>query len=129
MRTPSHAGRLLGDLEHRIMRVMWSLNGGTSARDVVDAMREETPIAYTTVVTVMNRLADKKFLRRHANGDCYVYNAVYSSPQKFYSSMAGKMLNRIRQEFGEVAMACFVEEAEKMNRKKLKALLKKLRKK
>lgn len=127
MHTSSHFGRLLGDLEHRIMRTMWSLGVQATARDVVDTMCEEKPIAYTTVVTVMNRLADKGLLRRQSDGDCYMYGAVYSSPKKFYSSLAGKMLSRIRQEFGEVAMSCFVEEAEKIHRKKLKRLLKKLR--
>ncbi len=126
MRTASNFGRLLGELEHQIMRAVWSNGGAATCRTVTGVVRRKKPLAYTTVVTVMNRLVDKGLLHREPARDAYVYTAPYS-PQEFYSSLAGAMLSRIREQFGEVAVACFVEEAEKMDRKKLKKVLNDLR--
>ncbi len=126
MHTAANFGRLLGELEHQIMRIVWSNGGAATCRTVIGAVRRTKPLAYTTVVTVMNRLVDKRLLQRRLADGAYVYTTPYTQ-EEFYTSLAGTMLSRIREQFGEVAIACFVEEAEKMNRKKLKKILNHLR--
>ncbi|TAL19278.1 hypothetical protein EPN90_03870 [Patescibacteria group bacterium] len=128
MQTPSTFARILGELEQQVMQVLWTKGGTASIREVVDIMRRERPIAYTTVLTVMNRLTAKGLLRRTNDGESYVYTTPFS-PQKFYSRVAAEMLSRIREQHGEMAVACFVDEASKISRKKLKNLLKELRQK
>ncbi len=126
MKISLHFGRLLGDLEHHVLSCLWSRGGEGTIRDVVDAMATKRQAAYTTVMTVMNRLCDKGLLARTNQEPPHVYRTLYKE-EALYRSMAGRMLDRIRSEFGDVAVACFVDEAEKASRKKLKNLLKKLR--
>src|SRR5680860_1755722 len=51
-------GQVLGDLEAEIMECMWDL-GSASVRRVHECLQEDRNIAYTTVMTVMTRLAEK----------------------------------------------------------------------
>lgn len=126
MRTSTNFGRLLGELEHDVMRVLWKSGGNHTIRNVVDALCKERNLAYTTVMTIMNRLAAKGLLVRDESKQPHLYKPKYSQAE-LYRSMAGMMLERIRKEFGDVAIACFVEEAEKAGRTKLKKLLRELK--
>ena len=62
------------------------------------------PLAYTTVMTVMSRLADKGALRRRPQGRSYVYEATAADS-------AGLAVRGVLRDFGDAAMAQFVEEA------------------
>ena len=126
MESHSHLGRLLGDLEREVMGIFWAHGGRAVIRDVVEKLQKQRDIAYTTVMTVMNRLVEKGVLIRDEREQPHRYEVRHSEAE-FYRSMAGQMLNRIHREFGPVAIACFVEEAEKVSRKKVKGLLKKLK--
>jgi predicted transcriptional regulator len=127
MRAPSgNIGRLLGEAERRVMEVMWRRREAMTVRDVADSLQPGRPLAYTTVMTIMQRLTEKGVLVRTGAQQSYVYRSRYS-PEEFYRTMAGKVLHRIRKEFGDVAIACFLEEAEKVDRRKLKELIRTLR--
>ncbi|WP_271217402.1 BlaI/MecI/CopY family transcriptional regulator [Streptosporangium carneum] len=70
--------RGLGDLESAIMERLWSYRRPASVRDVLEDLRREREIAYTTVMTVMDKLHTKGLLRRKAVGRAYVYETVAS---------------------------------------------------
>ncbi|MET9340838.1 MULTISPECIES: BlaI/MecI/CopY family transcriptional regulator [unclassified Nonomuraea] len=70
--------RALGDLEATIMDKMWSYHRPASVRDVLEDLRREREIAYTTVMTVMDKLHKKGLLRREPVGKAYVYETVTS---------------------------------------------------
>ena len=70
--------RNLGDLEAAIMDRLWSRRRPASVRDVLEELRQEREIAYTTVMTVMDKLHKKGLLRRQAVGKAYVYETVSS---------------------------------------------------
>jgi predicted transcriptional regulator len=72
MRTPS---RTLTEQELEIMKVVWGLERAT-VRDVYEALRERRKIAYTTVMTMMNILETKKYLKKQARDRAYVYQAT-----------------------------------------------------
>ncbi|MGH7405089.1 MAG: BlaI/MecI/CopY family transcriptional regulator, partial [Candidatus Methylomirabilales bacterium] len=55
--------KIFGDLEAEIMDVIWGLGRATVA-DVHKVLEGQREIAYTTVKTVMGRLAEKGYLRR-----------------------------------------------------------------
>jgi predicted transcriptional regulator len=69
MRKPSNT---LTPQELAIMKVVWRLEPA-SVRDVYEALRKERPIAYTTVMTTMNVLEDKKYLEKKSNGRAHIY--------------------------------------------------------
>jgi predicted transcriptional regulator len=57
---------------------MWSYRRPASVRDVLEDLRREREIAYTTVMTVMDKLHTKGLLRRQMSGKAYLYEAVSS---------------------------------------------------
>lgn len=64
---------LLGELEAPIMRLMWA-RGSASVREILDALNHgERRLAYTTVMTVMSRLAEKGLLSRQRFGKMHMY--------------------------------------------------------
>lgn len=65
----------LGELEAEIMQVVWQ-QGHATVQDVQRALQPTRASAYTTVMTVMGRLADKGLLARHKEGRAYVYRAA-----------------------------------------------------
>jgi predicted transcriptional regulator len=71
----------LGDLETRVMRKVWDRGGPVTVRDIVGDMADERPVAYTTVMTVMDNLRRKGWLRRRADGRAYRYEAVISAQE------------------------------------------------
>ncbi|HEX4790751.1 MAG TPA: BlaI/MecI/CopY family transcriptional regulator [Actinospica sp.] len=70
--------RRFGDLELAVMERIWRLGRPVSVRDVFEELKTERSIAYTTVMTVMDKLHAKGWLRREARGRAYLYEAVDS---------------------------------------------------
>ena len=60
------------EAEWKVMNAVWE-NSPASARDVLEALEQETDWAYTTVKTILNRLVEKGALtmRRRANTNLY----------------------------------------------------------
>lgn len=67
-----------GELEQAIMQVVWSTDHPVSGREVVDQLTRSRPVVYTTVLTVMDRLARKGILDKHPTGKAHTYRAVQS---------------------------------------------------
>ena len=75
----NEAGRLQrpSPLELQALKVLWSLGSGTVA-DVREAMELNRDLAYTTVLTLLDRLETKGAVRREKKGRGYVYSAELS---------------------------------------------------
>jgi predicted transcriptional regulator len=61
----------LGTLELELMEILWS-NGGSSVRDVVPKLSRS--LAYTTVMTTLDRLFKKGLLDRRKSDRAFVYS-------------------------------------------------------
>lgn len=62
----------LGSLQAKIMQVMWDHpDRHMAVREVLESL--EGDLAYTTVMTVMNRLVEKGLLRRRRDGRAWSY--------------------------------------------------------
>ena len=81
----------LGTLERQVLDVVWRL-GRASVRDVLTAV--DHAVAYTTAMTVMDRLFKKGVLDRERVGRAYVYSATVSSEQ-LQSSLVMGLLQRL----------------------------------
>ncbi len=68
--------RALGDLEDAVMSRIWRWNRPATVREVLEDLQQERSIAYTTVMTVMDNLHRKGWLRRDVDGRAYRYEAV-----------------------------------------------------
>lgn len=58
------------------MTRVWQWNRPVTVREVLEDLREERQIAYTTVMTVMDNLHQKGWLRREQEGRAYRYEPV-----------------------------------------------------
>jgi predicted transcriptional regulator len=65
----------LGRLEFDLMQILWS-RGESNVRDVVQ--RLERPLAYTTVMTTLDRLYKKGLLDRRMPDRAFLYSARFS---------------------------------------------------
>jgi len=77
----------LGDLEAQVMRLIWVRAKPPTVRDIVGDLRRERPIAYTTVMTVMDNLRKKGWLRREPDGRAYRYEPLISGAEYSASLM------------------------------------------
>jgi len=65
----------LGRLEFRLMQILWS-RGESNVRDVVQQL--DRPLAYTTVMTTLDRLYKKGLLDRRMPDRAFLYSARFS---------------------------------------------------
>jgi predicted transcriptional regulator len=65
----------LGRLESRVMEILWTL-GESTVRDVCEQI--ESPRAYTTVMTTLERLFKKGLLTRQKSGRAFRYSPAVS---------------------------------------------------
>ena len=70
--------RPFGDLEATVMDLLWDAERPLLVRDLVEQMRPDRSPAYTTVMTVMDNLHRKGWLRRSRDGRAWRYEPVLS---------------------------------------------------
>jgi|SRR5579871_2579227 predicted transcriptional regulator len=100
-------GSALGPLEAEVMAVLWAAKEPVSVREVAGQLNAERsePLAYTTVMTVLSRLAGKQVVARRRQGRGYVYTpAVVDS--------AEIAVRGVLAQFGDAAVARFVDQVE-----------------
>jgi predicted transcriptional regulator len=70
--------RPFGDLEAAIMDCLWERDSPALVREIVDELHDKRPLAYTTVMTVMDNLHGKGWLRRERDGRAWRYEPTGS---------------------------------------------------
>jgi predicted transcriptional regulator len=70
--------RRFGELEAVIMDRLWQWGRPVLVREMVEDLRGERPLAYTTVMTVMENLHRKGWLRRERDGRAWRYEPIGS---------------------------------------------------
>jgi predicted transcriptional regulator len=97
--------RAFGELEERIMNVLWDGVGPATVRDVHAVLADETPLAYTTVMTVMDRLWRKGVLERRPRGRAFEYVPVHTEAEHT-ATLMNELLSRTQDR--RMALAHFV---------------------
>jgi predicted transcriptional regulator len=97
----------LHELESEIMDELWDRGEG-SVRDVLDALNSRTKPerAYTTILTVMQRLNGKELLRRERAGRKDRYVPVLSR-EAYAEARAKVQVGAVVSEYGDVALTHF----------------------
>lgn len=67
----------LGELERAVMEVLWDRGTPATVREVAEALRDRD-LAYTTVMTVLDRLAGKDMVERERAGRAWSYRPAAS---------------------------------------------------
>lgn len=68
--------RQFGELEAVVMDRLWSHGEPATVREIRAELNEDRPVAYTTVMTVMDNLHRKGFLEREKAGRAWRYHPV-----------------------------------------------------
>lgn len=120
-------GARVGDLEKVVLEVLWAAEDWSTVREVFAVIEAERPIAYTTVMTVLARMAKKGLVEQRRDGKAYLYRA---------SATRGEMAaDLMRQALGSVAddaggardaLVAFVGEATEEERAALREALARL---
>ena len=88
----------LGALERDVMTIVWQL-GDASVRDVCDRFGPD--VAYTTVMTTMDRLFKKGLLGRRKVSRAFVYRAT-ASRREMEGAVASELVHSLlRRDAGE----------------------------
>jgi predicted transcriptional regulator len=86
----------LGTLERDVMAVCWE-QSDICVREV--CARLTSSVAYTTVMTTMDRLFKKRLLSRHKVGRAFVYRAV-ATREELEGAIAGELVQSLLQADG-----------------------------
>ena len=97
--------RVFGELEAQIMDAVWVL-GEARVADVCEWF--DGAANYKTVMTVMNRLVEKRVLLRERQSRAFVYTPV-ESRDVFLGRVSQRVVEGLVRDFGDVAVAQFVD--------------------
>ena len=113
--------KVLGDLEAQVMDCIWERESAT-VREVHEALRDRSQdLAYTTVMTVMSRLAEKDFLRRAPEGNAFRYWPT-ASRQEFLARTSLEVFAGLAEDLSGSVMSAFVDRLGKAESKRLEEL-------
>lgn len=114
--------KILGELELAVMEAVWR-RGQATVRDVHEDLAAERSIAYTTVMTVMTRLARKGLLEKRREGAAFVYEAPLSADELLRSSVRD-LLSGLLSEFARPTLSAFVDTVKDENPERIEELKK-----
>ena len=107
----------LHELETEVMEELWNRGEGT-VREVLEALnaRSAPRRAYTTILTVMQRLHEKRVLRRERDRRCHVYLPALTREQ-YAQARAEAEVGALVSEYGDVALAHFARAMSRLDSK------------
>jgi predicted transcriptional regulator len=94
-----------GALALQVLTIVRAHGAWMTVRDVYDVLSQERPIAYTTVLTVMQRLVQQGHLEHVREGRSGSYRVTRNADPSGARSMVDQALAR----FGTIAITQFVE--------------------
>jgi predicted transcriptional regulator len=99
-----------GELEERILDLLWE-RGELSVREVLGLLGGE--LAYTTVMTVLDRLHAKRLVLRRKDGLAWRYRAALSKEQSLAEKIARLVPARARD--ASPLLEAFLDRAEQLD--------------
>lgn len=110
--------RVFGELEAKVMEAAWKLEEPT-VQDVCDHLGPNAN--YKTVMTVLNRLVEKRALTRQRVSRAFIYRPSQSR-DAFLSRVSRDIMDGLLRDFGSLAVAQFVETLDKIDPEQLAEL-------
>ena len=107
------------------MKVVWERDK-TTVRDVYEALLERRKVAYTTVMTMMKILEQKKYLKKSQEDRAYLYRPVKPKNQVI-QSMVREFLDRVFNGSAEPLLLHLLED-QKLSEKDLREISRMIRK-
>lgn len=86
--------RRLPDSELEVMQAIWSCQAPVSRRDIENILLPRHPMALTTLLTLLTRLAEKDFLRIDKVGRSSVYTPLVTE-QEYLASQSNRFFTKL----------------------------------
>lgn len=102
-----HRSRPFGELEASVMDILWDAERPLLVREVVDLLHPRRPLAYTTIMTVLDNLHRKGVLSRARDGRAWMYEPVLT--RQAYTAQLMREALAVSEDRAGV-LARFVEE-------------------
>ena len=119
----------LGPLEAKVLGTIWATEKRPlTVREVHQEMGKESKLAYTTIMTTMNRLFEKGLLDREVKsgkGGLYYVYWPQMEREAFERTAIQDVLSSLIDKFGEKVTDCFVQQVS-TDKEKLERLRKEL---
>jgi BlaI family penicillinase repressor len=116
----------LTEQELEIMKIVWAREVA-SVRDVYEALLERRKIAYTTVMTMMKILEQKKYLLKTQEDRAYIYRPAKPKNQVI-KGMVREFVNRVFNGSAEPLLVHLIEDR-RLSEKDLEELANMIRRK
>jgi predicted transcriptional regulator len=113
----------LTDLERLAMEQVWAL-GEATVRRVLDALNEDAsraPRAYTTVLTILQRLEAKGMVEHRIRGGAGVYRATVDR-ERYLGARVDVEISRLVEDYGELALVQFARQVDALDPERREAL-------
>jgi len=108
---PKTPQKPLGELEAAILAVLWDSEAKLSVRQVHECLERAHALAYTTVMTVLDRLFDKGLVTREKDGKAFLYWPVLTR-EAYLGSRAARMLTELEVPVQRDVLMAFLDSAE-----------------
>jgi predicted transcriptional regulator len=108
---------VLGELEMQVMGQLWADEKPLSVRAIHEVLSSERELAYTTVMTVLDRLAKKGLVLREQEGRAWLYR-----PAVGLAELVAAELVRSVQDAGDEADSALLLFAGQLNEQQRRAL-------
>jgi predicted transcriptional regulator len=95
------------ELELEILKILWR-DGPSVARHVHEALADFRDLAYTSVLTILNIMTKKKYLKRKKEGKSFIYEAVVAR-DRTTRTMLGDLVDRAFEGSAKVALVNLLE--------------------
>jgi predicted transcriptional regulator len=96
------------ELERLVMEEIWAQGEATvrSVRDALNAHADQPARAYTTILTIFQRLDAKGLVRRSRNGKSDIYTAALPRDE-YLGARADAEVSELLEQYGELALVQF----------------------
>ncbi len=102
----------LGELEAAVLTALWSSRSPLSVREVLTRVKRRPALAYTTILTVLDRLHEKALVARDKEGKAFVYRPRVSR-EAWLGEQAAQVLTGSAGPPSDAVLMAFLDTAER----------------
>ena len=86
--------RRLPDAELEVMQAVWSFEAPVLRKNIEEYLKDIHPMAQTTLLTLLTRLAEKEFIRIEKNGRSSCYYPIITE-QEYLAAQSNRFFNKL----------------------------------
>jgi predicted transcriptional regulator len=110
-------GVLSGELERPLMEILWT-KGSMKGKDLYDEIRQKKDIAYTTALTVLDRLSKKGLIKKDRESGTILFTPAISR-SSYESAVTKSLVQKAFEMSPDLAVSAFADICSRMPKEDL----------